>query len=211
VDGLAALLAALRSGRLEHCIVERPVLRVEMSGRPARYGMFMGVGMLHRAVDFTHRSFPDGRSQGVLGAGLVTGVLIGRAATGSLGGLLAPDKMRIARDGRVDPPGEILLALATTLERLFLRLRPFWGTEAAPIRITTIASGARGLARAALGVMRGRPPRHVRPETGYHSSNVHECLLELDAGLVLDGELFPPEADRRVRLTAPDRMRFVRA
>jgi diacylglycerol kinase (ATP) len=208
--GLAALIAADRAGRLADRVRLRSVLRVEI-GDEVHYGMFLGFGMLHRAVELTLRTFPAGRAQGVFGAGVVTGILVARAAAGAVRGVLTPDKMRVSLDGVSEEPAEILLAMATTLDRLFLRLDPFWGEEEAPVRVTFIAPGARDIKRAALGVMRGRPPAHVRPENGYTSRNVEELLVQLDAGLVLDGELFAPQPDRLVRVRALEGVRFLRA
>ena len=210
VAGLAALVGALRAGRARECEVERAVLRVEFPDQE-HYAMFVGYGMLHRAVAFTHRSFPEGRAQGAFGAGVVTGALVARSALGGMHGLLSPDKMRVAWDGAHEPPREYLLVLATTLERLFLRLRPFWGRERAPIHATAVETHARGIWRAAPGIMRGRPPAHVIPENGYRSRNVRELVIQLDAGLVLDGELFDPQPDRVVRVTAAEGVRFLRA
>jgi hypothetical protein len=210
VAGLAALVEAARSGRLEACEIVRDVLRVEYPGTE-RYGMFLGYGMLHRAVELTHRAFPDGRAQGVFGAGVVTLALVARAALGAARGVLSPDKMRIACDGVAGEPREIVLGMATTLQRLFLRLHPFWGREPAPIRTTAIEAGARRLWRAAPGIMWGRPPAHCVPENGYHSRNVRELAVQLDAGLILDGELFDPQPDRVVRVSAVEGVRFLRA
>lgn len=210
VRGLARLVEAERQGRLAERRVLRAVMRVEHPGG-VRYGTVLGAGMLHRAVDLTHRSFPPGRAQGVLGAGLVTAMLMARAARGSLHGVLTPDKVKVARDGVVEEAKEYILVVATTLTHLFLRVNPFWGREPAPIRFTTIESGCRHVPRNALGVLFGHPGPKVLPETGYRSHNVHSLELRLDAGLVLDGELIPPEPDCAVRITAVEGVRFLRA
>jgi diacylglycerol kinase family enzyme len=210
VDGLADLVAADRAGRVAERARVRSVLRVELADG-IHYGMFFGAGMLHRAVELTHRSFPEGRARGVFGAGIVTSLLVARAAAGAVHGVLTPDKMRVSLDGESSGPREILLAMATTLDRLFLRLRPFWGREPAPVRVTLIAADARGLARSALGIMRGRPSARVRPENGYWGRNVQELAIQLDAGLVIDGELFEPQPDRLVRVGAVEGVRFLRA
>lgn len=212
VRGLRATLDAVRRGTLDARTVERPVLGVDPGdGEPPHHGLFFGAGMLHRAIELTHRVFPTGRSQGVFGAGVVTATLAARAMSGRLGGVLTPDKMQIALDGEPLEPGLNLLVMATTLDRLFLRLRPFWGTEPAPLRVTLIASGARSLFTAAPGIARGRPSARVVPEAGYVSRNVHEAALRMDCGLTLDGELFPPLSGRSVTLRADERVRFVRA
>ena len=210
VRGLARLIAADRAGRLAELVRVRPVLRVEIA-EGVHYGMFVGFGMLHRAVEFVHQVFPEGKARGVFGAGIVTGVLIARAVMGGLRGVLAPDKMRIALDGEALEPREQLLVMATTLERLFLRMRPFWGREPAPVRVTLIEGGAQRFGTAAPGILRGRPPAHVRPDHGYRSRNVHELAVQLDAGVILDGELYDPMPDRVVRVGAVEGVRFLRA
>lgn len=210
VRGLAELIEAVRAGRLAERVVRRNVLRVELA-EGVHYGMFLGAGMLHRAVDLTHRSFPEGKAQGIWGAGIVTGWLIARTVAGSVRGILTPDKMRVSLDGRDLEPREILLAMVSTLERLFFRMRPFWGREPGPARVTLIAGDARLASRTALGILRGRPGRHVRPENGYWSHNAHEVVIQLDAGLVLDGELYDPMPDRLVRVGAVGGVGFLRA
>jgi hypothetical protein len=210
VAGLAGLIAADRAGRLAERVRVRPVLRVEIA-EGVHYGMFLGFGTLHRAVDLVHHVFPEGKARGVFGAGIVTGVLLARSAIGGMRGMLAPDKMRISLDGEALEPRELLLAMTTTLERLFLRMRPFWGREPAPLRVTLIDGGAHRFGAAAPGILRGRPPGHVRPENGYRSRNVHELAVQLDAGIILDGELYDPMPDRVVRVGAALGVRFLRA
>lgn len=210
VRGLAGLIAADRAGRLGERARVRPVLRVEIA-EGVHYGMFLGLGVLHRAVNLVHHVFPEGKARGVFGAGIVTGVLMARTAVGGMQGVIAPDKMRISLDGEALPPRELLLAMATTLERLFLNLRPFWGREPAPLRVTLIDGGAPGFAAAAPGILRGRPSARVRPENGYRSRNVCELVVQLDAGIILDGELYDPLPDRVVRVGAAEGVRFLRA
>ncbi len=210
VRGLRGLLEDARADRLEARLRERRVLRMD-GGPGPQFGMFFGAGMLYRAIQLTHRRFPDGRAQGVFGAGLVTAALIARSAAGQRTGVLDPDKLQISLDGEPLVPEEFVLVLATSLERLFLRLRPYWGSGPGPVHFTAIASGAERLARAVPGICRGRPPAHVTPEHGYTSRNVQEAAFHLDCGLTLDGELYPPEPGRVVTLRADDRLRFVRA
>jgi hypothetical protein len=209
---ISELIESVRAGTLGERVVERPVLRVDLGGQDGvHYGMFFAVGMIYRAIRLTHRLFPTGRAQGVFGAGVMTGALVTRAATGRLSGVLDPDKLQIVLDGTPVEPAEFTLAMATTLDRLFLRMRPFWGAEALPVRVTAIAAGARGLRTAAPGLVRGRPPAHATPETGYTSRNVEHAAIQLDCGSTLDGELFAPEPGRVVHLRADDRVRFVRS
>ena len=211
VTALSSLIQAVRNGSLDKRIVERAVLRVEVSPEQiVQYGMFFGVGVIHRAIELTHRILPKGRAQGVFGSGLVLGTLVTRAAFGSVRDILTPDRMEICLDGQRLEQEEFRLVMATTLERLFLRIRPFWGQEAAPFRFTAIAAGAIRTLAAAIGILRGHPPSYVTRDAGYTSQNVHRVELHLDCGLTVDGEMFAPQPGRIVRIEADHRIRFVR-
>jgi diacylglycerol kinase family enzyme len=211
ITALSSLIEAARNGSLDKRIVERAVLRVELGPeRVVQYGMFFGVGVIHRAIELTHRMFPKGRAQGVFGSGLVLGTLVTRAAFGSVTDLLTPDRMEILMDGQPLEQEEFQLVIATTLERLFLKIRPFWGQEAAPLRFTAIAAGATRSLAAAIGILRGQPPPYVTLDAGYTSRNVYRVELCLDCGLTVDGEMFAPQPGRTVRIEANHRLRFVR-
>jgi len=212
VKGLRQLLEDARAGRLSERIVQRPVLRVTTrKTREVQYGMFFGAGMIHRAIDLTHRLFPAGRTQGVLGAGLVTGGLILRAGMSDRNGVLSPDKLQIFVDGEMVPQGEFYLVIASTLNRLFLRMRPFWGTGPGGVRFTSLASNSLSVMQAVPGILRGKVRPFVTPENGYTSANTHRTELRLDCGFTIDGEIYPPVPDEVVTLTADRRVSFVRA
>jgi len=210
--GLKRLLDNIRAGRLEGHMVDRPLLRVEtLRDRRVHYGFFFGAGMIHRAIDLTHSLFPSGRSQGSLGAGMVTAGLLVRAILGRLDGVLMPDKAQVLLDGEHMDGGEFTLLIASSLQRLFLKANPFWGQEKAPVRFTSVASGSDHIALAAPGILCGKPPAFVKSEPGYTSRNAKEVELRLDAGFTVDGEIIPPRSGEIVRITGDRRIRFVRA
>ncbi len=208
--GLVELLDAARAGSIDERVHERAVLGVDL-GDQTKYGMFFGAGMLYRAIQLAHKTVPEDRSHGLAGVGLVMATLLGRAAAGRRVGVLSPDQMQMAFDHTPLEPEEFSLVMATSLDRLFFGIRPFWGDEPAPVRVTTIASRARGLARAIPGILRGSPPAHVVPEAGYTSRNLDHAAFRIDCGLTIDGELFPPEPGRLVQIRGDERVRFVRA
>ncbi|MGH7961695.1 MAG: hypothetical protein ACRERD_07680, partial [Candidatus Binatia bacterium] len=174
-----------------------------------QYGMSFGVGLIPRAIELTHSLFPHGRAQGVFGSGVIVGTLITRAAFNATDGILTPDRIAICLDDQAVEQEEFHLVIATTLDRFFLKIRPFWGQEAAPVRFTAIAAGVSHPLTTAMRVLRGRPPR-VTDSTGYMSRNVRHAELRLDCGLALDGEMFAPQPGRIVRIAADQRLRFVR-
>jgi len=188
------------------------VMRIDLGGGiPVQYGLFVGFGVIYRAIELTHRLFPPGRAQGVFGSSLVTAMLIGRVATGSQQDVLVPDPMDIRLDGDALSTHAFTLVIATTLDRLFMGLRPWWGTENAPIRFTAVAKDALGVGPA-YDIIRSREPRRARIDDDgtYVSRNVNDAELVIDCGLTIDGEMYVPQNRRTVRLGASDRIRFVR-
>ena len=212
VKGLRNVLDAALAGRLEQRVVRRPVLEVAFErGRRVEYGMFFGAGMIHRAISLVHEFFPQGRSQGSIGAGLVTMALIAKTALRPRNGVMTPDKLEILLDGSIVRDGEFYLTIASSLTRLFWRINPFWGTEAGGVRFTCIASDAEPLLPTAPGILRGRPAAYVTPENGFTSRNAESVELRLSCGFTIDGEIYPPRSDELVRLTADRRVTFIRA
>lgn len=194
---------------LEDRVQPRPVLRLEAGGdEPLRYGMFFGAGAICRAIELTHRSFPKGRAQGVFGSSLMTGTLLTQVVRGRRDGVLAPDKVELALDGEGAGAEAYVVMIATTLNRLFLKLEPFWGEGPGSVRLTTLASGSSGLGKALPRILRGQPPRPGT--TGLESRNIDEARFRLDCDVSMDGELFGPRPNRDVCLTAPDRLDFLR-
>ncbi|MDX1708023.1 MAG: hypothetical protein R3274_05445, partial [Desulfobacterales bacterium] len=86
-----------------------------------------------------------------------------------------------------------LMVLITTLQRLFLGMRPFWGAQAKPLHYTAFSDRHRHFLRVLPSALRGRQSRHVKPENGYISHNIDEAHLTLDSGFNLDGELYTPD------------------
>lgn len=210
VRGLRRLLDAARTGALDALRVERPVLRVASNRRDGdEYGLFLGIGMIRRAVELTHREFPDGRAQGLF-VGLVTASTIARMILHSNEGILAPDKVQHTVEGEPTGDGAFSLVIASTLRRLILGMNPFWGRGPGAIRFTSIASDARHVGRNAPGILRGRPGAR-EPADGYVSRNAERVGLRIDCGFTIDGELFAPETDEVVTLTADRRVTFLRA
>jgi len=212
VAGLRELLDDVAAGQIAQRKVHRPVLRVEtLRDRKVNYGFFFGAGMIHRAIALTHDLFPAGRSQGAFGAGIVTMGLIARVVANKLDGVLAPDKAQISLDGEFVDQGEFGLVIASSLRRLFWKMNPFWGTEAAPVRFTAIASNAERIAGSAVGILRGHPRAFVAPEHGYTSRNVHDAELRIHCGFTVDGEVVAPRPDEFVRISGDERITFIRA
>jgi hypothetical protein len=119
------------------------------------------------------------------------------------------DDIRVNIDA--GPPQELtqLLALVTTLDRLVLGSRPFWGAGEGALRYTGIAYPPNRLLRSAYRVLYGGDDRHL-PEPYYVSRNADRISLEMSCPFTLDGEIFQPAPTTPVELSRGGRIRFLR-
>jgi diacylglycerol kinase (ATP) len=214
VKGFAALLDDVENGRIAERIVPRRVLRVRHGiEEQDQYGMFFGLGVIHRATKQHHNIFDKGsndRIQGALTSSLITAGLMGKLVVGDTGGILSPDKVQVLIDGVPQESDQYYLLIASSLERLFSGMRPFWGEGEGGVRYTSIASDAHRIGRAIPGILRGKPRDYVREGNGFTSVNGKSIQLRLDCGFAVDGELFDPQPSRTVELSADKTIRFVR-
>jgi len=169
----------------------RPILRAEGSvdGRIA-CGMFFGTGTIIGGIEYCHNTV---HSMGIideLGPGVVTIRTIWGIARKEPY-FSDPTPIRIEFDSATDTQTrQVVLLLISSLERLFLGLRPYWGVENAPLHCTWMQQPTRKVFRAFPSVLRGRPNRHAGQENGYFSHNAREIRLWIDGAFTLDGEIY---------------------
>lgn len=187
---LRRLLTWMSTGEGTTAVVQRSLLKVESApDQEPLYGMFFGAAGICRGIRFClDRVHPTGMS-GQLAAGVTLGRFLLAAAHGDKD-LLAPVAATVALDQEPAEERDYLLILMSTLERLFLGLRPFWSKEAAPLHFTALGAHPKHLLRALPCVLRGRQGRFNTPEQGYFSRKVQEARLVLTGGFTLDGELY---------------------
>lgn len=179
-------------------IRSRYIMRVTGAADGAvRHGMFLGTGAIMQATRFAHDKVHSRGLSGELSLGLIL--------IRTLWGLIRQDpgfyqstKVGLALQGsataaitRDEAP--MLILVASTLDRLFLGMRPFWARESGHIGLTTIQGGAARFGRTILSVLRGRFNRHATPNNGYESFRANRIEMRVDGELNLDGELFVTE------------------
>lgn len=208
---LKELLERAAHERIAEVTTHRRVLKVEgVVGREeAVYGMFAGFAGIMDAIRLTtgkvHKAGLKGEwSHLVTLISLLFGLAIGRKPHGALDG----EPMRVTIDGKTRQRRE-LLWLATTLDHLVLRSRPFWNDADKPMRFTSIAYPPPRLIRHAAGVLYGRPSRPSE-EQGFFSQGAEHIGLNYAGTFTIDGEFFEAAMHRPLTFSAPDELAFVR-
>jgi len=193
-SALRRLFSWARNKEANAMVMQRPVLRVEVpSEKDPVYGMFFGAAAIYQATHFCLKKVHTKGVRGEIGAGVAlvrflwAMFLKDRNVVSSV-----PITIRLNQNGPQQQ--KYLLVLITTLERLFLGLRPFWGSQPKPLHYTAVGAHPRHFLQVLPSLMRGRQSRHVKPANGYISHNIHEARLSLDSGFNLDGELYNPDS-----------------
>ncbi len=210
---LASLRAASRKSRFAPRVIDRPVLRVSWYEEGAfyeRFGTFLGAGWIHEGTQLVRRRLPK-RYQGTLGSSLVAAGLIARTLLPGGRWPFEPPQLHAVIDGQPIDLGPSQLLMITSLERILLGMRPFWGTGQGGLRMTSLRADAPGLWRALPNALRGRPPCGLGEPEGYVSRRATAIHLRMDAGFTIDGEFVPPAPGRALRIEADTRLRFVAA
>jgi hypothetical protein len=210
IDTQVALTKTLAPSELLH----RPTLRAAnpRDGRP-RHGMFLGTGAISQAALFCQQAF---NARGVKGNWATFATLAG-AVSRSL--FAAPDPHNPSRfdrpfdiavdsDGKLIATGQHLLMFATTLDKLILGTRPFWGGKRGAIRSTVIPYPVPSLPRWLLPILYGGENRKGPPGSASFCSA--ELSIRSPVSFVLDGEFFDPPPDGPLRVETGPVFTYVR-
>lgn len=178
----------------------------------AQHGMFFGIGAVSEATRYCQVAFND---KGV-GGNWATFATLATVAGKSI--FLAPNS---SDPNRFDKPYDItldvdgerlcqgpqLLMFATTLDKLILHARPFWGGVAAPIRTTVIPYPVPSIPRWIWPIMYGREQRTVPP--GAVSRSCLNCEVTSPTPFVIDGEFHDSPLHEPLRLETGPKFEYL--
>ncbi|MGD9061323.1 MAG: acylglycerol kinase family protein, partial [Desulfobacterales bacterium] len=177
-------------------VAKRAVLRVQVPNEEnPMYGMFLGAAGIYQATRyrFEHSHANKMRGEFVAGAILVRFLI---ALIFKHNRLVFPVPVTTRLNRNPAEQRRYYAMLITTLERLFLGLRPFWDSEPKPLHYFALGSRPRHLLRVAWSFFRKQMTPLIDPINGYFSHNVDEVQLVLDSGFNLDGQLYHPNCQQ---------------
>lgn len=181
-----------------------PTLRIAnpADNRP-RHGMFTGTGAIWKAVQFCQTAVHGAGLKGEFATfATLAAALAGLAFSGS-----RPEEERIARawpfiarhEGVRMGEGGQLLFLATTLDKLVLGSRPFWGGKQHAIRASVLPYPVPQLWRWLIPALYGSEKRAMPPGAISISGDAFD--IETQLSWVIDGEFFDAPAREPLRIT----------
>lgn len=191
-------------------LTRRSVLRIQPDpSDPAFCGMLFGTGAINHAVRYTQSHLHSVGLRGSVGPAIAFARFLKALATKDYRHF-QPVALRATDDQGHFFDDSTLLFVATTLDRLLLHFRPFWGTGDGAIAWSAVAGNARGLLRRLPGAAWGRPGPRTIPANGFKSERADSITLEFDGGFIVDGEHFvASEARGPVELSIAGTLDFI--
>jgi diacylglycerol kinase (ATP) len=185
---------------------------VNPKGRGPLHGMFFGTGAVAEATRYCQVAFND---KGV-GGQWATFATLASAVSKSI--FLAPNENDPNRFDKPYPitlrignetvcSGNQLMMLATTLDKLILGTKPFWGGATAPLRTTTMPYPVPSILRWMWPVMFGKETRKSPP--GSTSRACISCDVSCPTSFVIDGEFYDPPTDEPLHLEAGPKIDYI--
>jgi diacylglycerol kinase (ATP) len=194
-------------------VQSRPTLRViNPRDGMVRHGMFLGSGSVADATLYCQRMLND---RGVTGS-LATFTTLAKAVMKA-----AISKPNPADPNRFDRPyptlvrrgdsiicnDEQLFVICTTLQRLILRTRPFWGGKSGPVRVTIMPYPVPNVFRWLLPLMYGGEGRSAPP--GAYSFCSDRFQIDTPSVFVLDGEFFEGPEHEALRVESGQMLSYI--
>lgn len=197
---------ALAAARVGHVVVRRPVEVEHRDTGSTRRGFLFGAGAFVEATGLAQRAHRAGAFKGfAVGVALswaIVQTLFGRAS----GMWRAGNRMHVRYDaaadaGRVaDTDTHRYILLASTLTRMPLGVQPF-GAARDGLKTLLVDAPPRWLAAAAPLIVAGSPAKWL-DRAGYHRIDTPALDVTMEAGFILDGEVYPGGA-LTIRQAAP--------
>lgn len=209
LDSFMQQLAAVESATL----VDRRLVTVT-DGMRRHAGFFVGAGAIVRGIEYCNDvlwvrgAARKERTAGLAMARTIWGVLRQQPPFDELESMSVQDRLRDGvQEAALSPASGALLFAASSLDRLIMGARPFWGVpEQERLRYVLVERDAR--------LLRNLPglfgvPGFARPiaESGFHSHNCTHVSLHLNSAYAIDGELFKPQ-DGVLELDVDRSLRF---
>jgi diacylglycerol kinase (ATP) len=183
-------------------LVRRRAIRIQQADRADLYGMFFGAGAIAGGVRYFQSRIRRLGITGEAASGLVVLRFLGLVLLGRSKRVVTPVQVSMRDDTGGEREGSCLLLLASTLDRLLLGMRPYWGRGAAPLHVTSVREAPARFWRSLPLLVSGRGGR-LGENDGYHSSNVRELELGMSDDFIVDGELYRADGPLHLSTSEP--------
>ncbi len=210
--GLKRVIACVDRGELSRRVVSRYVMRMEFGlEKGPVFGMFFGAAGIYRAIQVCREKVHSLGFQSSVAVGLTIAALVANwlLPWRKNAGVFRGDTIAADLDGDETLERSYFLMMVTTLDRLMLGIRPYWGWQRGPLRFTGVTFPPERFALSLPWLLYGGRERSL-PEDCYLTRSADVITLNLDSPFTLDGELYEPAPGRPVEIAGAGKARFLK-
>ena len=194
-------------------VVSRGLVSVR-DGDSERAGFFVGAGAIVHGIEYCNNVLWAGgaarreRTAGLAMLRTIWGVLRKQPPFDESEELAAAATLADAGTLKHSPAAGALVFATSTLDRLLVGVRPFWGSQTnEPMPYVLVERDAK-LARNLPGLLGVKGFKRPLASQGFHSHNCTRLVLRTSHAYAIDGELFTPQRGE-VELTIEHSLRFL--
>lgn len=204
----ATALRRLLSDR-RSAIATRRVIRLARDNAEPIYGMFFGTAAIVRGIEYCRQAIHPLKLESSSAAGAALAGLLAKRIwqRGGEDKVFRGDEISVGLDGATPASETYLIVLVTTLNRLVMRTRPFWGSGSGGLRYTALRYPPKQMWRRLPTFLYGGDARTL-PSDDYISARTDDIRLDMACPYTLDGELFEATPGQPVRLSSGPEIRF---
>jgi len=175
--------------------LSRKVLCIKNGESEAQYGFFFGTGIIADAVEYFHKNVKGLGVTGEKASGIVLvrylfSMLFGRDKKAS-----NKSEIKVQYEDEEGKTVNCLTVFASSLDRLLLGMRPYWGREQQAIHATLVKQSPKMLALAIFPLLCGKGSM-LKKLNDYESKNLNSMNLSLNGKYVIDGELYVADVNK---------------
>ena len=190
--------------------IQRPILRLKVPGHDVKHGMFFGAAGISQGIQYYQRNLHNGSMGGFPGI-FITLVRSLWVIVFQHRRCVVSARITVRLNGQPPQTEDFMLMFVSTMDQLFLGLRPFWGRGGGPLLFTAVRARARFLLQLLPFLARGRKRGKATEENGYYSNNVDQVELYTGESIALDGEIYTPKSsDEPILLQCGGHVTFIR-
>lgn len=189
---------------------QRPVLKIEWEAPASPVcGMFFGVGAIIEGQDYFHGHVRKKGLRDSIGPALSTLRML-FSLNSKQQPIFSPVSLQISGWNNQNPEnstehpalhasGKHLLAFASSLERLFLGIHPFWGDRQGAWYFTAVRHQQQGYSLLRLlPLFVGKPRADMTPQQGFLSAKLNRLHMQLNGEFTVDGERYTTTPDNQL-------------
>lgn len=206
---LRRLIRITNEGELANRLTSMNLIEMDLGdGQPPRVGTFFGTAGVVKGINWCREhAYEAGMPNGLAHLVAITKLLASAFGLSKEKRLMVSDPMTVNVPGGGRMTGEFSAVMATTLDRLLLRMRPYGQEGRGGLKFSAVEAGGGNVFRAMMGLLTGKFGK--KTIVGVHTRRSDEIRVDGTDPVTLDGEIYYPIPGKEIVLRGNRALTFV--